>query len=48
MSFRAPVQDYEYIIRHIVVYGKVSATERFEEPGEELNSAPLTHARLPG
>ena len=44
MSFRAPVQDYEYIMRHIVGYGKVSATERFEEAGEELTSAILTEA----
>ncbi|MGB4787200.1 MAG: acyl-CoA dehydrogenase [Lentibacter algarum] len=44
MSFRAPVQDYEYIMRHIVGYGKVSATARFEEAGEELTSAILTEA----
>jgi len=44
MSFRAPVKDYEYIMRHIVGYGKVSATARFEEAGEELTSAILTEA----
>ena len=44
MSFRAPVQDYDYIMRHIVGYDKVSATARFEEAGEALTSAILTEA----
>ena len=44
MSFRAPVTDYQYIMRHVVGYGQVSATERFEEASDELCTAVLTEA----
>jgi len=44
MSFRAPVPEYEFLLKHIVGYGQVSATDRFSEAAEDVASAILTEA----
>ncbi|OUS34660.1 acyl-CoA dehydrogenase [Rhodobacterales bacterium 56_14_T64] len=44
MSFRAPVPEYEFLLKHIVGYGQVSATDRFSEAAEDMASAILTEA----
>ena len=44
MSYRAPVSDYEFLLRHVVGYGRVAATDRFAEASEDMVSAILTEA----
>ena len=44
MSYRAPVSDYEFMLRHVVGFDRVSGTDRFEEASEDVVSAILTEA----
>ncbi|NIZ62665.1 acyl-CoA dehydrogenase [Sedimentitalea sp. CY04] len=44
MSFRAPVPEYEFLLKHIVDYGQVAATDRFAEASSDVTSAILTEA----
>ncbi|MEC7258244.1 MAG: acyl-CoA dehydrogenase family protein, partial [Pseudomonadota bacterium] len=44
MPYRAPVSDYEFLLRHIVGYGRVSGTDRFAEADADVASAILTEA----
>ncbi|MCV2892924.1 acyl-CoA dehydrogenase [Lentibacter sp. XHP0401] len=44
MSFRAPVNDYQYIMHHVVGFDKVSGTERFAEASDDVTAAVLTEA----
>ncbi|RNF33611.1 acyl-CoA dehydrogenase [Paracoccus methylarcula] len=44
MSYKAPVEQIEFILRHVVPYGEVAATERFGEAGFDTASAILTEA----
>ena len=44
MSYRAPVPDYEFILRHVVGFHRVAATERFAEATDDLVSAILNEA----
>ncbi len=44
MPFRAPVQDYEFILNSIVDYDQVAGTERFSEAGSDMVGAILQEA----
>jgi len=44
MSFRAPVQDIQFILRHVVDYARVQGTARFAEASDETTSAILSEA----
>ncbi|MFV0513841.1 MAG: acyl-CoA dehydrogenase [Jhaorihella sp.] len=44
MTYRAPVPDYEFILRHVVGFGRVAATERFSEATDDLVGAILNEA----
>lgn len=44
MSFKAPVDQIEFILRHIVPYGQVAETERFSEAGFDTATAILGEA----
>jgi hypothetical protein len=44
MPYRAPVSDYEFLLRHVVGYDRVSGTERFAEADADVASAILTEA----
>lgn len=44
MPYRAPVPDYEFMLRHVVGFGDVAGTERFAEASEDMVSAILTEA----
>ncbi|MEX0283044.1 MAG: acyl-CoA dehydrogenase [Paracoccaceae bacterium] len=44
MPYRAPVQDYEFIFRHVVGYDQVAGTDRFAEAGGDVVSAILQEA----
>lgn len=44
MSYRAPVPDYEFLLRHVVGFDTVSATDRFEDASDDVVSAILTEA----
>ncbi|MCA0869200.1 acyl-CoA dehydrogenase [Seohaeicola saemankumensis] len=44
MPFRAPVSDYEFLLRHVVGFDQVSATERFAEADSDTVSAILGEA----
>lgn len=44
MSYKAPVEQIEFILNHVVPYGQVAATERFSEAGFDTVSAILTEA----
>ncbi|MEY8829431.1 acyl-CoA dehydrogenase [Sedimentitalea sp. XS_ASV28] len=44
MPYRAPVQDYEFLFRHVVGFDRVAGTGRFEEASPDLVSAILTEA----
>ena len=42
MVYRACTEDYEYILKHVVNYDLVSATEKFSEASNETVSAILS------
>ncbi len=44
MPYRAPVQDYEFLFRHVVGFDRVAETGRFDEASPDLVSAILTEA----
>lgn len=44
MGYRAPVQDYDYILEHVVDYAQVSATPQFSEATHDLSHAILSEA----
>ena len=44
MPYRAPVSEYEFMLRHVVGYDTVSTTERFSEASEDVVTAILTEA----
>ena len=44
MTYRAPVEQISFILRHVVPYAELAATERFSEAGEETATAILTEA----
>ncbi|MEP3330872.1 acyl-CoA dehydrogenase [Sedimentitalea sp.] len=44
MSYRAPVQDYEFLFRNVVGFDLVAGTERFDEASPDMVSAILTEA----
>ncbi|MFV0383331.1 acyl-CoA dehydrogenase [Paracoccus sp. (in: a-proteobacteria)] len=44
MSYKAPVEQIEFILRHIVPFNEVAATERFAEATPETTSAILNEA----
>ncbi|SIS80709.1 acyl-CoA dehydrogenase [Paracoccus saliphilus] len=44
MSYKAPVEQIEFILNHVVPYGQVAATEHFSEAGFDTASAILTEA----
>ncbi|MHA6263350.1 acyl-CoA dehydrogenase [Arenibacterium sp. CAU 1754] len=44
MTYRAPVPDYEFMLRHIVGFDRVAETERFAEASSDVVSAILTEA----
>ena len=44
MGYRAPVQDYDYILEHVVDYAQVSATPQFSEATQDLSHAILSEA----
>ena len=33
MPFRAPVSEYEFMLRHVVDYDEVAATTKFQDAG---------------
>ncbi|MBK0326454.1 acyl-CoA dehydrogenase [Rhodobacteraceae bacterium F11138] len=44
MPYRAPVSDYEFLLRHVVGFDQVSATDRFSEAGLDMVGPILTEA----
>ena len=44
MTYRAPITDYEFLLKHVVGYDQVSATDRFAEASDDMVSAILTEA----
>ncbi|MBI6629314.1 acyl-CoA dehydrogenase [Pontibaca salina] len=44
MTYRAPVADYEFMLRYVVGYESVAATERFADASAETISAILSEA----
>lgn len=44
MSYKAPVEQIEFILKNVVPYGQVAETERFSEAGFDTASAILTEA----
>ncbi|SFU03795.1 acyl-CoA dehydrogenase [Sedimentitalea nanhaiensis] len=44
MPYRAPVSDYEFLLRHVVGFDQVAATDRFSEASADMVSAILTEA----
>ena len=44
MPYRAPVTDYEFMLRHVVGFGDVAGTDRFAEATGDMVSAILTEA----
>ena len=44
MPFRAPLTDYDLLLKHVVGYGRVAATDRFAEASEDMVQAVLTEA----
>lgn len=44
MPYRAPVSDYTFLLRNVVGFGQVSATERHAEATEDVVSQILTEA----
>ncbi|MDK3017235.1 acyl-CoA dehydrogenase [Pseudodonghicola flavimaris] len=44
MPYRAPVSEYEFLLRHVVGYDQIAATERFAEADFDVATAILTEA----
>ncbi|MBE1285749.1 MAG: acyl-CoA dehydrogenase [Rhodobacteraceae bacterium] len=44
MTYRAPVPDYEFLLKNVVDFDQVPATERFAEASEDLVSAIISEA----
>ncbi|MDU9005666.1 acyl-CoA dehydrogenase [Sedimentitalea todarodis] len=44
MSYRAPVQDYEFLFDNVVGFDRVAGTARFDEASPDMVSAILTEA----
>ncbi|MCZ0813580.1 MAG: acyl-CoA dehydrogenase [Pseudomonadota bacterium] len=44
MPYRAPVQDYQFILDHVVGLSRVAATDRFAEATPDMTAAILTEA----
>ena len=44
MPFRAPVSEYEFMLRHVIEYDKVSATTKFKDAGLDVVDAILNEA----
>ncbi|MGR3617588.1 MAG: acyl-CoA dehydrogenase [Paracoccaceae bacterium] len=44
MTYRAPVSDYEFLLKHVVGYDQISATERFSDASDDMVSAILNEA----
>ncbi len=44
MTFRSPVSEYEFLLRHILDFDQIAATERFAEAADDMVSAILTEA----
>ncbi len=44
MTYRAPVDDYQFLYRHVVGLDQITATDRFDEADSDLASAILTEA----
>ena len=44
MPYRAPVNDYEFLLKHVVGYDRISATDRFSEATDDVVSAILNEA----
>ena len=49
MPYTAPVDEFRFILDHVVPFDEVAATERFEEATPDMVAAILTEAgRLDG
>ncbi|MFW8595584.1 acyl-CoA dehydrogenase [Cribrihabitans neustonicus] len=44
MTFRAPVSEYEFLLKHVIGYSAVAATERFSEAPMDMARAILNEA----
>ena len=44
MPFRAPVSEYEFMLRHVIDYDKVAATTKFQDSGLDVVDAILNEA----
>ena len=44
MTYRAPVDEFAFLLDHVVGFERVRATERFAEASEDLTTAILTEA----
>ncbi|MFW8635736.1 acyl-CoA dehydrogenase [Cribrihabitans pelagius] len=44
MTFRAPVSEYEFLLKHVIGYSAVAATERFGEASPDMAEAILNEA----
>ena len=44
MPFRAPVSEYEFMLRHVIEYDKVAATTKFQDAGLDVVDAVLNEA----
>ena len=44
MPYRAPVSEYEFLLRNVINYDQIAATERFAEADSDVVSAILTEA----
>ncbi|MCO6384382.1 acyl-CoA dehydrogenase [Oceanicola sp. 502str15] len=44
MPYKAPVDEFRFLLNHVVGYGEVSATDRFAEAGGDMVDAILTEA----
>ena len=44
MPFRAPVSEYEFMLRHVIDYDKVAATPKFQDAGLDVVDAILNEA----
>jgi len=44
MPYRAPVSDHDFMLRHVVGFDRVAATDRFAEASDDVVSAILTEA----
>ncbi len=44
MTYRAPVSEYEFMLRHVVGFDAVAATERFSDASADMVTAILTEA----